>query len=105
MAWAPHSIAKDVKVKILISKKEHGADITCVLVRGRKGTEVPEHVHENADDIIYPLSGKFKMWVDGVGEFEVKRGVIVRVPKGVKHKLYDTQEDYIVFDIFSPATI
>jgi len=103
ITWKPHPTAKGVEIKVLLSKKEHGTDITLMLVKGRKGAEVPEHVHENADDIIYPISGKFKMWVEGTGEIEVEKGRIIRVPKGVKHKVYGVDEDYVVLDIFSPA--
>lgn len=105
LTWIPHPIAKNVERKILLSKETDEINIACMLVRGAKGSEVPEHIHEDADDIIYSLRGKFKMWVDGIGEFDVKKGVIIRVPKGVKHKLYDVQEEFLIFDIFVPATV
>ena len=34
------------------------------------------------DDILYPLQGKAAMWVEGVGDFTLEPGMIVRVPKG-----------------------
>lgn len=103
--WLPHPVAKGVKIKVLISKKEHNENVTIMLVKIAKGLEVPAHTHTLQSDIFYPLSGRFKMWVDKVGEFEVRTGMVVRIPKGIKHKLYNVQEDTLLYDIFSPATL
>lgn len=102
-AWISHPTAKGVKMKILISEEEHNEKVTCMLVKIAKGLEVPAHTHIRESDILYPLSGKFKMWVDGVGEFEVNKGMVVRIPKGTKHKIYDVHEDTLIYDVFSPA--
>ncbi len=32
ISWMPHSIASGVKIKPLITQKEHGLDVTCMLV-------------------------------------------------------------------------
>ncbi len=104
VAWNPHPIAKGVEIKVLLSKKDHGADVTCMLVRAKKGFEVPEHVHKEQDDILYPLTGRGKMWVDGIGEFDVGKGMIIRVPKNTKHKVR-FEEDTLLYDVFSPATM
>ena len=100
-AWISHPTAKGVKIKILISKEEHEENVKCMLVKIAKGLEVPIHAHIYESDILYPLSGKFKIWVDGIGEFEVNKGMVVRIPKGIKHKIYDVQEDTLIYDIFS----
>ena len=67
------------------------------------GNEVPEHIHDNQDDILYPLKGKAIMWVDGTGSFSFEPGVIVRVPKGKKHKITDITKDLLIYDVFSPS--
>ena len=105
VGWKPHPIARGAEIKHLVTKREHKSDVTCMLVIVRKGVVIPEHTHAEQDDIIYPLSGRAKMWVDGIGEFELKRGVLVRVLKGTKHKVYDVTEDLLVYDVFSPATV
>ncbi len=69
------------------------------------GIEIPEHIHDQQDDILYPLKGKASMWVDGTGFFTLEPGVIVRVPKGIKHKIIDVVEDMVIYDVFSPATV
>ncbi|MBN2809370.1 MAG: hypothetical protein JXR80_07740 [Deltaproteobacteria bacterium] len=43
------------------------------------------------------------MWVEGKGEFILQPGVIVRVPKGTKHRITEVTEALLVYDVFSPA--
>ena len=103
--WLPHPVAEGVRIKPLISNKEHGLDVTCMLVKIPQGKEVPEHIHATQDDILYPLEGKATMWVDGTGEFPLQPGNIVRVPKGTKHKIFAVTEDTLIFDVFCPALL
>ena len=101
----PHPIALRVKIKPLISRKEHGLNVTCMLANVPVGKEVPEHIHEEQDDILYPLQGRAVMWVDGTGNFPLEPGVIVRVPKGKKHKIFDITQNLLIYNVFCPALI
>ena len=103
ISWVPHPTAQGVEIKPLITNKEHDLDVTCMLVNLPAGKEVPEHIHENQADILYPLQGKAVMWVDGTGSFSLEPGVIVRVPEGTKHKIVDVTEDLLLYDVFCPA--
>lgn len=105
LTWQPHKTVKGVEIKVLISKAVQGTDVTCLLVRISRGLEVPEHIHENSDDILYPLSGKARMWVEGSDDFTLEPGVIVRVPQGTKHRIYDVSEDLLIYDVFWPALL
>ena len=105
LSWAPHPIAEGVQIKPLVTKKDHGLDVTCVLVKVPAGKEVPEHIHETQADILYPLQGRAEMYVEGAGNFELKPGVVVRVPIGVKHKIFNVAEELLIYDVFQPATV
>lgn len=105
ISWMPHPTASGVHIKPMITLKEHGLDVTCMLVEVPAGKEVPEHVHEKQDDILYPIQGRAVMWVDGGENFMLEPGVVVRVPKGVKHKILDVTEDLLIYDVFCPALI
>ena len=105
ISWVPHPTAADVHIKPMITSKEHALDVTCMLVKVPAGKEVPEHIHEDQDDILYPLEGKAAMWVDGGENFTLAPGVVVRVPKGVKHKIFHVSEDLLIYDVFCPALI
>lgn len=101
--WTQHPNTKEVVIKPLISQIDHGLDVTCMLVRVPVGIEVGEHIHSNQDDILYPLTGKGTMWVEGIGEFELFSGIVVRVPKGTKHKILNVTEELLIYDVFCPA--
>ncbi len=107
VAWTPHPIAKGIETKVLLSKKHHGAAASVLLLRVAPGAkpEVPEHVHENSEDIIYTLRGSAKIWMEGQGEIDLTPGRIVRVPRNVKHRAYDISSDFLMFDVFAPPTV
>jgi quercetin dioxygenase-like cupin family protein len=102
--WASHPLNDRVQLGYLLTKKDDGVKVTCVLVRIPKGETIPEHTH-TVHDIIFPLSGKAKISIQGLGELELKKGVLVCVPPGVVHKVYDVTEDLEVYDVFSDATV
>ena len=97
-----HPFLEQVKMRVLLSRKDDGAGVSCILVRCPVGSEIEEHVHPRADDIIYVLEGRATMWVDGVGEFPLKKGIFVRVTRGTRHRTYDVKEELVVYDVFSP---
>jgi quercetin dioxygenase-like cupin family protein len=101
--WQPHPIAEGVLIKPLVSKKNEDTNVTCMLVQIPKGKEVSDHIHGEQDDILFPLKGKATMWVDGIGSFSLEPGVIVRIPKGIKHKIVEIREDLLIYDVFYPA--
>ena len=101
--WESHPLVKEVLLNFIITKKDNEAGVTCLFVKIPKGREIPEHLHELSNDIIVPLEGKAKIWVKGIGEFEMRRGVVINVPKGVKHKIFDVSEDFFAFDVFNPG--
>jgi len=101
--WLPHPTAAGVRIKPMITSKEHALDVTCMIVEVPEGIEVPEHIHPNQEDILYPLKGRAVMWVEGEEDFVLEPGVIVKVPKGVKHKIFDVTEDLLIYDVFCPA--
>jgi len=104
IGWIPHPTAKGVSIKPLVTRKDDGTDVSCMLVLVPKDNEVPEHVHEE-DDILYPLNGRAIMWVDGSGSFPLEPGCVVRVPKGTKHKIENVSEELLLYDVFWPAVM
>ena len=45
------------------------------------------------------------MWVEGSGDFALEPGVIVRVPQGTRHRIFDVSEDLLLYDVFCPALL
>ena len=105
ISWLSHPLVKEVNIKPLVTKSEDGLNVTCMLVRVPAGIEVPEHIHEEQVDILYPLQGKAEMDVEGAGTFLLKPGVVVRVPIGTKHRIFNVTEELLLYDVFQPATL
>jgi len=105
VSWSPHPFASGVRIKLMITLKEHNLDVTCMLVDIPAGVDIPEHIHEKEDDILYPLSGKAIMWIDREGEFPIEPGLIIRVPRGTKHKITAVTEAMWIYDVCCPAVI
>jgi len=105
ISWRPHPVAKGVTIKPLVTKSEDDLNVTCMLVKIPAGAEVPEHIHEEQVDILYPIQGQAEMVVEGTGKFPLKPGIVVRVPKGIKHKIYNVTEELFIYDVFQPPTL
>jgi len=105
LQWEPHPFLKGIAFKYLLSKKNDDVDITMTFVKVTQGVDIPAHVHETQDDIIYCLEGTMKLWIEGEGDFNLGPGMLIRVPKGVKHKPYGHSENFLAIDIFLPAMV
>ena len=101
LPWKEHPVFKDLRIKKLLTHEMDNVDLSIVMVKVKRGAQIPAHVHDQ-DDIVYHLKGKGKMWVDGEGDFEVTAGTFIRIPAGVKHQPHDIEEDMLVFDIYFP---
>ena len=101
LEWEKHPVLEELLIKKLLTFEKDNVDLSVVLVRVKKGTEIPAHVHEQ-DDITYHIEGRGKMWVEGSGDFEMEPGSLLRIPAGVKHQPHDIETDLLVFDIFLP---
>jgi mannose-6-phosphate isomerase-like protein (cupin superfamily) len=103
--WAPHPTFKGVEIAYVLTKKDDGVDMTEALVRWHLDAEIPRHIHENSDDILYIIQGKAKMWIDGIGDVPLTAGSFVRIPKGVLHQPHSVEEELIAHDLWFPATV
>ena len=75
------------------------------MVKIPPGIEIPEHIHAEQVDILYPLSGRAEMYVEGKDVFVLEPGVVVRVPMGAKHRIFNVTEELLIYDVFHPANI
>jgi mannose-6-phosphate isomerase-like protein (cupin superfamily) len=105
MDWNPHPKFPGVEIAYMLTRKEDDVDMTCAIVHWKVGAEIPRHIHEDSDDILYILKGKAKIWIDGYGDIPLKAGSFVRVPMGVEHQPHDIEEDLLAHDTWFPATV
>ena len=55
--------------------------------------------------VLHILEGKAKMEMEGIGDFDMKKGSHVLVPAHVTHRIHDVTEDLTLYHIKAPATI
>ena len=103
--WEAHPIFKGVLVKRLLTREKNNSDITCLLVKTKKGIDIPEHVHQDSQDIIFPIEGDGIIHIEGIGDLPYKPGSFIVVPKNIPHYVYNVKETLIAFDIFNPANL
>jgi len=101
LAWEPHPFLP-IQIKLFLTQKSDRTDVTCFLVKVPKGKEIPVHVHETQEDILFLLAGKGRMWIEGIGDFDIEKGTLIRVPKNTKHRIYDVTEEILNYDVFTP---
>lgn len=104
LEWVSHPLNENVKLAFILTQKNDQVNVTCLLAKVPKEEDIPEHTHP-VHDIIYPLSGKGKIWIKGLGDLELKKGVLVSVPPKVPHKVYEVTEDMEIYDVFSDAIL
>src|ERR1700687_168171 len=88
--WEPHPFAEGLERRVLLSKNDHGAEISIFLLRvkpGCRNLEVGEHLHETSDDIPYFLSGSCTVVVERSEERPMRAGDFIRIPKGARHRV------------------
>ncbi len=87
----------------MVVKPETGSRTMCAGVAVfPAGQHAPGHVHEQAEEILYVLSGSGKMYFNGVPH-AIRPGSFMLAPPGVEHSLEaDPGADLKVFYVFSP---
>jgi quercetin dioxygenase-like cupin family protein len=97
-----HPFLADIGMRTLYSERDEGGEVTCFVVRCKRGAEIEEHVHKDEADIIFVLEGEATMWIEDRGSFKLEPGVFIVVPKGLRHRTYDVVEELLIYDVFSP---
>jgi mannose-6-phosphate isomerase-like protein (cupin superfamily) len=106
LAWVPHPTVSDVFIKKIVTMEAFGQESpSIIMVRIPVGVVVPDHIHENSEDILFILSGSATMWIDGVGEVPLREGSVIRVPRNTKHRIFDVTAELLVYDVFSPGIL
>jgi len=51
------------------------------------GSMIPDHAHENSEEVLFLISGRAKLVIEGEGEWEIGPETAFYSPIGVKHRL------------------
>lgn len=60
------------------------------------GKMVPEHVHDDAEQVYLVSSGSGIVILDGE-EFEIQQGMAVIIPRGSRHSTQNTGEEPLIY--------
>ncbi len=74
--------------KLLLSPKNMGTrgasmgmNVTAV------GSMIPDHVHEDSEELMFIISGRARLVIEGMGEWEIGPETAIYSPLGKKHRL------------------
>src|SRR5437868_1490467 len=79
------------EIRFLIDERDRAAGDVCLV----EITEAKLHYHERTDEFYYVVEGHGRMRLDEE-EIELHKGVVVYVPRGVKHKAWGKLKALIV---------
>ena len=79
------------QIRFLIDHKDAAAGEVCEV----EITDAKLHYHERTDEFYYVIEGEGRMRLDDE-EVELHRGVVVYVPRGVRHKAWGKLKALIV---------
>lgn len=104
LSWENHPSAKDVSIKRIITTQRFGKDSPSILlIKVPAGVGVPEHVHEESEDILFIVAGQATMWIDGTGDVKLQEDTVIRVPRNTRHRIFDVSDELLIYDVFSPG--
>ena len=87
--------------KILLSEKE--TSLASVKVGTLEaGMSIAIHAHDECNQIEYIMGGKATMYIEGLGEKELRKGAFTFIPKGVKHGVPEISEPLTIYTVFTP---
>jgi len=57
------------------------------------GSEIPVHSHEASEEVLFLISGRAKLIIEGEGEWEIGPETAFYSPVGVKHRLVNIGDE------------
>lgn len=74
--------------KLLLSPKSVGTKaVSMGLNITEVGSQIPDHVHEDSEEVMFIISGRAKLVIEGEGEWEIGPETAIYSPLGKKHRL------------------
>jgi quercetin dioxygenase-like cupin family protein len=101
--WEGHFMDEKSRIKWIYTNERDGTPMTVMVIELQEGISLPDHRHEMQPDLIYVISGKATMYIEGQGEFPAEAGMVVMVPPNTTHAVRNVTEKFVMYNVFSPA--
>ncbi len=74
--------------KLLLAPKTVGTkNVSMGLNVTAVGSMIPDHVHEDCEEVMFIISGRARLVIEGEGEWEIGPETAIYSPPGKKHRL------------------
>jgi len=74
--------------KLLLAPKYGGVEnLSMGMNVTEVGSMIPDHAHEDSEEVLFLISGRAKLVIEGEGEWEIGPETAFYSPKGKKHRL------------------
>ncbi|MGI6741288.1 MAG: cupin domain-containing protein [Brevefilum sp.] len=67
------------------------------------GSMIPDHKHDDSEEVLFLISGKAKIVIEGVGEWEIGPETAFYSPKGITHRVENIGDEPLrIVWVYSP---
>ena len=74
--------------KLLLAPKYGGVEnVSMGMNITEVGSMIPDHMHEESEEVLFLMSGKAKIVIEGEGEWEIGPETAFYSPRGKKHRV------------------
>lgn len=90
--------------KLLLAPKFGGVEnVSMGMNITEVGSMIPDHVHDESEEVLFLISGKAKIVIEGVGEWEIGPETAFYSPRGVKHRVENIGDEPLrIVWVYSP---
>jgi mannose-6-phosphate isomerase-like protein (cupin superfamily) len=99
----PYVVAADVegefrlparRSKLLLSPKSIGTKgVSMGLNVTEVGSQIPDHAHADSEEVMFIISGRARLVIEGEGEWEIGPETAIYSPLGKKHRLENVGDE------------
>lgn len=90
--------------KLLLAPKFGGVDnVSMGMNITEVGSMIPDHKHDDSEEVLFLISGRAKIVIEGEGEWEIGSETAFYSPKGVMHRVENIGDEPLrIVWVYSP---
>ncbi len=90
--------------KLLLAPKFGGVEnVSMGMNITEVGSMIPDHVHDTSEEVLFLISGRAKIVIEGVGEWEIGPETAFYSPRGIKHRVENIGDEPLrIVWVYSP---